>query len=366
VKKSQQTAERKPTMRVILFLRVFLAFRASRRQQRRGRVFVKPLSRLWNRSRYKSALEFINAHNELPRGRGAVIKQPFNPVRGLFFASMILLAALLPAPSFAQQESEQKKDQPQSQDSQQPLSQPAAPTSAPGKSPDSAHVQPGQTSAQAQEAKDKAADPSAAKKHDRLFMVLPNFLTVENESKVPPLTAGGKFKLVAKNSFDPAIFPFIGVIALIGQAENSDPEYGQGMEGYGKRYAAAFGDATIGSFMTSATFPALLHQDPRYYQMGHGGFRRRLFYSISRIFVTRSDSGSHQFNTSEIAGNLVAAGISINYHPEQERNVASTMTVWGTDTGWDALSNVLKEFWPDIRHKFSKKHSPESPAVPTN
>ena len=296
-----------------------------------------------------------------------MIEQRLNPVRGLFFASLLLITALFSTPSFAKQQAEQKTDQPpQTPDSNQPLSRQAASASAPANSQSSVHVQPGQTSAQPHEVKDKAADPPAAQKHDRLFMVLPNYLTVENESKVPPLTAAGKFKVVAKNSFDPAIFPFIGVIALVGQAENSDPEYGQGMEGYGKRYAAAFGDATIGSFMTSATFPALLRQDPRYYQMGHGGFSRRLFYSISRIFVTRGDSGRHQFNTSEIAGNLAAAGISINYHPAQERNVPSTLTVWGTDTGWDALSNVLKEFWPDIRRKFSKKHSSDSFAGPAN
>lgn len=334
--------------------------------QRTGRVFVKPFSRLWNRSRYKSVLEFMNADADLLCGRRVVRRQLLNSLRSLCFASLILLAAFLPVPLFAQQQDQQQAGQASDQKKDQPSPAPASSASTAGHSTSAAHVQPGQTSAQAQDAKDKAADPAAAQKHDRLFMVLPNYLTVENESKVPPLTAGGKFKLVAKNSFDPAIFPFIGVIALIGQAQNSDPEYGQGMEGYGKRYAAAFGDATIGSFMTSATFPALLRQDPRYYQMGHGGFRRRMFYSLSRIFITRGDSGRHQFNTSEIAGNLVAAGISINYHPAQERNVPTTLTVWGTDTGWDALSNVLKEFWPDIRRKFSKKHSPEPPAATTN
>jgi len=314
---------------------------------------------MWHQSPYQSVLEIVNANRGLLPGYCAVIKRLPSPFRGLSFAGLLLASALLPAPSFARQPTEQKGDQQRSQDPQQPVSQPAASSSA-------THVQPGQTSAPAQDAKEKPADPPAAQKHDRLFMVLPNYLTVENESKVPPLTAGGKFKLVAKNAFDPAIFPFIGVIALVGQAENSDPEYGQGMEGYGKRYAAAFGDATIGTFMTSATFPALLRQDPRYYQMGHGGFRRRVFYSIGRIFVTRSDSGHHQFNTSEIVGNLAAAGISINYHPAQERNVPSTLTVWGTDTGWDALSNVLKEFWPDIRRKFQKKHASEPAAGSPN
>ncbi len=191
--------------------------------------------------------------------------------------------------------------------------------------------------------------------NDRLFFVLPNNLTVENEDKVPPLSSGGKFKLVAKNAFDPAIYPFIGFIAVVGQAQNSQPEFGQGAAGYGKRYGVAIANSTVGSFMTGAVFPSVFRQDPRYYQLVHGGFKRRAAYSLSRIFITRTDSGHSQFNSSEMVGNLVAAGIANAYVPAQDRSFSNTMITWGSGTGWDAMANLAQEFWPDIRVWLTRK-----------
>jgi len=185
--------------------------------------------------------------------------------------------------------------------------------------------------------------------NDRLFFVLPNNLTVENQDKVGPLSSGGKFRLVAKNAFDPAIYPFIGFIAVVGQAQNSQPEFGQGAAGYGKRYGVAFANSTVGSFMTGAVFPSVFKQDPRYYQLVHGGFKRRAAYSLSRIFITRADLGHSQFNSSEMVGNLVAAGVANAYVPAQDRSFSNTMITWGSGTGWDAMANLAQEFWPDIR-----------------
>lgn len=184
--------------------------------------------------------------------------------------------------------------------------------------------------------------------------MLPNYATVETEHEFGPLTVRDKFKLTQDSMLDPVTFPFIGLEALIGQAQNSDPEYGQGLKGYGARYGTAYGDALFGTTMTTSVFPSLLHQDPRYFQLGSGSILHRSLYSVSRIFWTRNDDGNHGFNYSEIAGNLVAAGISNAYHPAQERTISNTMSVWGTDIMWDAVSNVLKEFWPDIRRHFRK------------
>jgi hypothetical protein len=189
---------------------------------------------------------------------------------------------------------------------------------------------------------------------DRLFGVLPNYATVETEHQFGPLTVKDKFKLTEDSMFDPVTFPFIGLEALISQAQNSDPEYGQGLKGYGARYGTAYGDALFGTTMTTSVFPSLLHQDPRYFQLGSGSITHRSLYSVSRIFWTRNDDGNHGFNYSEIVGNLVAAGISNAYHPAQERTISNTMSVWGTDIMWDAVSNVAKEFWPDIRRKLRK------------
>jgi hypothetical protein len=264
----------------------------------------------------------------------------------LFPGTFFLATLLLPVPASAGCAHDL---QPQSQASEQ----------APQKSPDpdatKAPSQPGQARLDDGSGNNQDQDEETTPKNDRLFGILPNYLTVENAARVPPLTSGGKFHLVAKNAFDPVIFPFIGFVALVNQGQNSDPGFGQGMSGFGKRYGAAFGDATIGSFMTGAIFPSLLKQDPRYYQLGHGGFRRRALYSMTRILNTRSDSGHNQFNGSEIAGNLVAAGISNAYHPAVDRTFKDTLEGWGNDTGWDMVANLAQEFWPDIHVWLKKK-----------
>lgn len=220
----------------------------------------------------------------------------------------------------------------------------------PSSTPARPQTQSGKTS---QESTDQNNTQGTSK--DRLFFTLPNFLTLENAGQVPPLTAGQKFKVVARSSFDYVEFPWYAFLAGISQAENSEPGYGQGAEGYGKRYGAAFADGTIENFLTSAILPSILRQDPRYFQNGHGGFWHRSGYAISRIFITRTDSGGNQFNFSEIVGSAMAAGISTySYHPHADQNLSNAASVWGTQLGYDTLTLVVKEFWPDIRRKFRK------------
>ncbi|MGA2414432.1 MAG: hypothetical protein ABSF59_08280 [Candidatus Sulfotelmatobacter sp.] len=213
---------------------------------------------------------------------------------------------------------------------------------------------------------------------DRLFFALPNFLTLENAGQVPPLTTGQKFKVVFRGSFDYIQVPWYGFLSGISQAENSEPGYGQGAEGYAKRFGAAFADGTIENFMVGAVFPSILRQDPRYFQLGKGSFRHRTYYAISRSFVTRTDSGREQFNYSEILGGMLSAAISTNtYHPrafittrfdpatnmltyvhnDSDRTLPNTTKVWGTQLGYDTLTLVVKEFWPDIHRRISKKRS---------
>ena len=203
--------------------------------------------------------------------------------------------------------------------------------------------------------KDPAIQEQKSPKDDRLFWTLPNYLTVENGKQIPPLTTGQKFKLVALGAFDPVEFPYVGVLALIDQAENDDPSYGHGFSGYAKRYGAAFADTAIENFMVGAVFPSLLHQDPRYYQSGKGGFFHRAGYAALRVFIIRSDSGKKQFNYSELAGSALAAALSNTYHPPQDRTALNSANIWLTQIWGDAVSYELKEFWPDIRRKLHKK-----------
>jgi len=202
---------------------------------------------------------------------------------------------------------------------------------------------------------DKSKDQTVGSK-DRIFYAMPNFLTVENAQKAPPLTARQKFQIVTRSTFDPFQFLWYGALAGISQAENSEPGYGQGWGAYGVRYGAAFGDGLIESYMVGAVFPSVLRQDPRYYVLGHGSILHRTGYAISRLIVTRSDSGKAQFNASEVVGAAVAAGISTyGYHPHDDKTLSNTASVWGTQIGYDALAIVVKEFWPDVRRKFSEK-----------
>lgn len=194
--------------------------------------------------------------------------------------------------------------------------------------------------------------------NDRIFEVLPNYGTVETSKSLPPLTTGQKFRLATAGVFDWAAYPFNGALAAIAQAKNDPESWGQGWGAYGKRYGESFADNSIGTYMTTAIFPSLLHEDPRYYQMGRGRFAHRAYHAINRLFVTRTDSGHNRFNISESVGNAVAAGISNVYHPAEDRTVGRNVSTFGFLLLWDGLSNEMKEFWPDIRRKVLHKNTP--------
>jgi hypothetical protein len=219
--------------------------------------------------------------------------------------------------------------------------------------------------------KDKDKDAAGTSK-DRLFFALPNFLTLENAAQVPPLTAGQKFKVVARGAFDPIQIVWYGALSGICQAQNCEPGYGQGWDAYAKRFGAYAADGTIENFFVGAILPSLIHQDPRFYQSGKGGFFNRTGYAVSRIVVSRSDSGRREFNYSEVFGSGLASAISTySYHPrstllgynssnqpiysESDRTFTNTLSVWGTQVAYDALTLVIKEFWPDVRKKIKKE-----------
>jgi hypothetical protein len=194
--------------------------------------------------------------------------------------------------------------------------------------------------------------------NDRIFEVLPNYGTVENAKELPPLTTGQKFRIATAGVFDWGAYPFNGALAAIAQAQNNPKSWGQGWDAYGKRYGASFADNSIGTYMTTAIFPSLLHEDPRYYQLGKGSFVHRSYHAISRLFVTKTDSGNMRFNYSEIVGNAAAAGISNIYHAPEDRTVSRNLSTLGFLILYDGLSNGLKEFWPDIRRKVFHKQTP--------
>src|SRR4051794_16934853 len=125
---------------------------------------------------------------------------------------------------------------------------------------------------------------------DRMFGIVPAYGMVEVGTQPPPLSSGQKFKL-AVQYLSPYTFVFAAAEAGVNQARNSPSDYGQGAEGYGKRYGAGFADGLTAGLFVTAVYPTLLHQDPRYYRMDSGGFAHRFGYAATRILVTRQDSG---------------------------------------------------------------------------
>ena len=199
--------------------------------------------------------------------------------------------------------------------------------------------------------------------NDRLFYALPNFLTVSSADKLPPLSASEKFKTEARSQFDKFEYPWYGLLAGISQAENSERQFGQGFAGYGKRYATTFGDGAIENFLVAAALPSALREDLRYFRSGTGSSAYRAGYAVSRIFITRTDSGRAEFNFSEIVGSATAAGISTYaYHPREDRNLPNTASVWGTQVALDTFTLMVKEFWPDIHRKLHRRPRVEATA----
>jgi hypothetical protein len=189
------------------------------------------------------------------------------------------------------------------------------------------------------------------RKPDRVFGLLPNYGTVEDATSAPAITTKATFRMAALNAFDPYVFPFVGAIAAVAQLENQEKSLGRGPRAYVGRYATSLADSSISSFLTSAIVPTLLKQDPRYFELREGSAWHRAVYAATRTLITRSRSGEAQFNLSGIGGNAIAAAASNVYYPSQDRSTAQTLTRWGTQVMWDAVSNELKEFWPDIRRK---------------
>ena len=198
------------------------------------------------------------------------------------------------------------------------------------------------------------AQESTADDH-RMFGVVPNYKTVNDPTQpVSAISTGEKFALVL-HYFDPFTWGFTALQAGIQQETNAPKEYGQGALGYAKRYGADFTDAFTNELFTVGVFPTLLREDPRYFRKGSGGGFQRTGYAISRIFVARTDSGKQRYNFSELFGNLSSGAISTAYYPSSQRGIGNVATRAGFQLGYDALFNVLKEFYPDLKKKFHRK-----------
>jgi hypothetical protein len=188
-----------------------------------------------------------------------------------------------------------------------------------------------------------------------IFGVLPNYRTADSTSLFKPITTKQKYTIALKDTFNYPSYGLAGFFAGISQFNNSNPSFGQGVKGYARRYASGVADQDLGNFMTEAILPSLLHEDPRYFRKSRGSGKSRFGYAVTRVFVTRTDSGGSRFNTSEVLGNGIVASIANSYYPDS-RGFGDTMQRMGTQILTDSLSGVLKEFWPDIKRKLQKRH----------
>ncbi len=193
--------------------------------------------------------------------------------------------------------------------------------------------------------------PAGPQQTKRILFIVPNFRAVSANEKLPPTTTKEKFKIAFQDSFDYSAFIEVGILAGIGQLQNSEPSFHQGAAGYGRYYWHYFADNTDGNFMTEFIVPTLAREDPRYYTLGHGGLLKRSVYSVSRLLITRNNEGNPTPNFSEIVGNGAAAGISSLYYPSYQQTWTKVGQRWFLAVGIDGLSNLLKEFWPDINHR---------------
>ncbi len=201
----------------------------------------------------------------------------------------------------------------------------------------------------------KPQDEQEGRQTNRIMGVVPNFGAVSANTQLPRLTTKGKFWLATEDSFDYSSFIWTGILAGQEFALKNYPEFGQGAAGYGRYYWHTFVDGVSGTYFTEAIVPWITHEDPRYYTLGHGGFFRRTYYALSRVVITKNDSGRSTFNWSEVGGNALEAGLANAYYPPQERGAHQTAVNWGAQIESAALNNIAKEFWPDVRDFLFRK-----------
>ncbi len=206
------------------------------------------------------------------------------------------------------------------------------------------------------EGNDSGIAPVQPHEDKRVFGVIPNNRTTEASAPYSPIPARRKMGIAIQDSFDWPVLPTSAAFAAVYQLENQNPSFGQGMKGYAQRLAAAYGDQMTGNMMTEGIFPTLLHEDPRYFRLGEGSTWARARHALISVMVTRTDSGGKRFNFSEWGGNAAASALANAWYPDT-RTASDNAQKLVTQVGLDALSNVLKEFWPDVKRRVFGGHS---------
>jgi hypothetical protein len=177
----------------------------------------------------------------------------------------------------------------------------------------------------------------------RVLGFIPNFY-VSYVPNAAPLAPKHKFELAWKSAIDPVTFVAVGALAGFDQAGDRWGAYGQGAQGYAKRFGASYANVFAGTFIGGAILPSLLKQDPRYFYKGSGTKRKRILYALASSVICKGDNGQWQPNYSSILGNLATGGISNLYYPANDRNgVALVFTTALIRIGETAIANIFQE-----------------------
>ncbi|PYX52694.1 MAG: carboxypeptidase regulatory-like domain-containing protein, partial [Acidobacteria bacterium] len=142
-----------------------------------------------------------------------------------------------------------------------------------------------------------AAEQMKIEETQRVLGAIPNFY-VSYIPNAAPLNSKQKFQLAWKTSIDPFTLVVVADTAGVQQAQNHFREYGQGTQGYAKRFGAVYADTLTGTFIGGAMLPSLLKQDPRYFYNGTGSAPSRVLYAIANAVICKGDNGHWQPNYS--------------------------------------------------------------------
>ena len=181
-----------------------------------------------------------------------------------------------------------------------------------------------QTPESPEEKRRRAQKELKKEEHQRILGVVPNFGTTDLQNAAP-LSPKQKIELDLHSSIDPFVFVAAGLDAAEEQGDDTFPEYGQGAEGYGKRFGASYADTFDGNLWGNAVLPILLHEDPRYFRKGTGSILHRLLYSAATNVWSKRDNGRWGPNYANIGGNFIAGGISNLYYPASDRGLELTV-----------------------------------------
>jgi hypothetical protein len=288
---------------------------------------------------------------------------------------LIAFSALFANPTAMAQPAEAALNLPDNPGASPQQTTPNSPTATPAPHSDSQASPPQSpgTATPEESERQKAQEQLNKQLHQRVFGVMATFNTTNNRDALP-LSAKQKYELFFKSASDPWPFVLTAVGAGIDQAENSFPEYGQGVEGYAKRWGAGYTDYFTGNLLGNAVLASLFREDPRYFQKGTGSYTGRALWAAGGTVWCKRDNGTWGPNYANVLGNLMGAAVSNLYYPAPDRTVGETLERGFTVTAQAIIGSEVIEFWPDmVRHHRRKQaeklarqglQSPAGPVAP--